>query len=145
MASKKNLVWDPDKFDSLPQDSHEIDPALFDSWDEEKEEAAIAEAAEAMDVKYIIIEGRTFAGRFPDGTVVKAPLTVTLDQIDAISQVSDAEVDQIKELFKMIGDEDAVAVFERQNIASTIIYAVKFFDALKRITNRALGKFGLAN
>jgi hypothetical protein len=135
MATKKGLVWDSD----------EIDPALFDTWDEAKEEAAIAEAAEAMDVKYIIIEGRIFAGRFPDGTVVKAPLTVTLDQIDAVSQVSDSEVDQVKELFKMIGDDEAVAAFEKQNIASTIIYAVKFFDALKRVTNSALGKLGLAN
>jgi hypothetical protein len=135
MATKKGLVWDSD----------DIDPALFDTWDEAKEEAAIAEAAEAMDVKYIIIEGRIFAGRFPDGTVVKAPLTVTLDQIDAVSQVSDSEVDQVKELFKMIGDDEAVAAFEKQNIASTIIYAVKFFDALKRVTNSALGKLGLAN
>lgn len=135
MATKKGLVWD----------SGDIDPALFDTWDEAKEEAAIAEAAEAMDVKYIIIEGRIFAGRFPDGTVVKAPLTVTLDQIDAVSQVSDSEVDQVKELFKMIGDEEAVAAFEKQNIASTIIYAVKFFDALKRVTNSALGKLGLAS
>jgi hypothetical protein len=135
MATKKGLVWD----------SGDIDPALFDTWDDAKEEAAIAEAAEAMDVKYIIIEGRIFAGRFPDGTVVKAPLTVTLDQIDAVSQVSDSEVDQVKELFKMIGDDEAVAAFEKQNIASTIIYAVKFFDALKRVTNSALGKLGLAN
>jgi hypothetical protein len=135
MVTKKNVVWD----------SGDLDDALFDSWDEEKETAAIAEAAAAMDVKYIIIEGRIFAGKFPDGTIIKAPLDISLDQIDAISAENDAQVDQVKELFRMIGDEAAAVELEKQNLASTIIYAQKFFAVFQRITEAALGKSGLAN
>ena len=131
----KNVVWD----------SGDIDDALFDSWDEEKEEAAIAEAAAAMDVKYVIIDGRTFAGKFPDGTIIKAPLDISLDQIDAISAENDAQVDQVKALFRMIGDEAAAVELEKQNLASTIIFAQKFFATFQRITEAALGKSGLAN
>ena len=73
----------------------EIDASMFDAWDEAAEEAAIQHAARVMDVRYIIVEGRTFAGRFPDGTIVKAPLSISVDDLDALTAEHDNPVDQV--------------------------------------------------
>lgn len=133
MATKKPVVWD--------SQTVEISDDVFDSWDEEKEEAAIAEAAALVDVKYIIIEGRVFAGRFPDGTIIKAPLELTLEQIDKLSEAEEVQVDQVKELFRMLGDDSSAEALDRQNLASAIIFATKFFETFERISKAALGKY----
>lgn len=119
----------------------EIDDALFDSWSEEDEEAAIAEAAAAVDVPCILIEGRIVAGRFPDRTVVKAPLTFSVADLDAVTAEHDNEVDQVKALLARMGGEQAVEQLNRQNLASVIIFASKFFEMFQRVATVALGKY----
>lgn len=131
MASEP-IVWD--------SDAGEIDPALFDQWDEAAEEAAIVAAAALVDVKCIIIEGRLFAGRFPDGAIVKAPLAISVEDLDVITAENDNPVDQIKGLLTRIGDEDGAASLARQNLPSVVIFAEKFFDTFQRIAQASLGK-----
>jgi hypothetical protein len=131
-TTKKPVVWD----------SHEgdIDPTLFDAWDDAAEEAAIAEAAQALDVKHIIIEGRIFAGRFPDGTIVRAPLSISVDDLDALTAEHDNPVDQVKALLVRIGDEESAKTLGGQNLASVVIFADKFFGAFREIAQASMGK-----
>lgn len=117
-----------------------ISDDMFDNWDEAQEEAALAAAAAAADVKHVIIEGRLFAGRFPDGTVVQAPLTFSVADIEAITATADNPVDQMKALFSRIGEDASVETLEGQNLASVVIYAEKFFDIFSKIAQVALGK-----
>ncbi|QZY52923.1 hypothetical protein [Leucobacter tenebrionis] len=126
------VVWDPN--------SGDIDASIFDTWDEAAEEAAIALAAEVAAVKTVIIEGKIFAGRFPDGTIIKAPLTFSVADLEAITSIADNPVDQIKELFRVIGEDESVTELEQQNLASVVIYAERFFGTFEKITKTALGK-----
>ena len=124
------VVWDsstPD--DDLP----------FDSWDETREEAAIHAAAEAADVKTIIVE-RTFAGRFPDGQVIRVPLDISVADLDAITAEADNPVDQVKHLFERIGDEQAAEALTKQGLTSAVIFAQRFFEAFQKVAQVALGK-----
>lgn len=117
-----------------------ISDDMFDNWDEAQEEAAIAVAAAAADVKHVIVEGKIFAGRFPDGTVVQAPLTFSVADLEAITADNDNPVDQLKALFSRIGDDLSVVVLESQNLASVVIYAEKFFATFSKIAEVAMGK-----
>lgn len=121
-------------------DSGEIDASIFDTWDEAAEEAAIAAAAANADVKHVIIEGRLFAGKFPNGDIVTTPLTFSVDDLEAVTAAADNPVDQVKELLRMIGDEGSVEKLGKQNLASVVIYAEKFFGMFEKVTKVALGK-----
>lgn len=102
----------------------------FDSWTEEDEENALA--ALAPEIKHIIVE-RSFVGRFRDGTIIKLPLDISLDDIDVLSENHDNPVDQIKALLTKIGGDDAAKQFTRQNMADAIAMASKFFAVFARI------------
>lgn len=131
-AKPEPIVWDPE--------AGELTDAMFDNWDEAQEEAAIAVAAVAAGVKHVIIEGRIFAGRFPDGTVVQAPLTFSVSDLEAITADHDNPVDQLKALFVRLGDDGSASVLESQNLASVVIYAEKFFATFSKIAEVAMGK-----
>ena len=105
----------------------------FDSWDEDAEEKAIAEAVKAVDVKYIIIEGRTFVARFPDGKIIKAPLKVSIDDIEAVQATSEDQIEQVKSLLRMFGEEMDVEMLGSQNLSSVVIFAEKYFRVFQRI------------
>lgn len=134
METKKTdpVVWDSTEGD--------IDDSIFDNWDEAAEEAAIAAAAANADVKHIIIDGRVFAGRFPNGQIVKTPITFSVDDLEAVTATVDNPVDQVKELLRLIGDEESVELLGKQNLASVVIYAEKFFGVFEKVTKVALGK-----
>ncbi|ABR10478.1 MULTISPECIES: hypothetical protein [Bacteria] len=102
----------------------------FDSWTEDDEAKAIA--AIAPDVKYIIVE-RTFVGRFYDGTIVKASLALTLDDVDALQAEYANEVDQFRSLIRVMGGEENVRALSRQDISDVVHMATKYFDVLGRI------------
>ncbi|MFF7683161.1 hypothetical protein ACFZA2_10400 [Microbacterium sp. NPDC007973] len=102
----------------------------FDSWTEDDETKALV--ALAPDIKHIIVE-RSFVGRFRDGTIIKLPLDISLDDIDVLTEKYDNPVDQIKALLTQIGGEDAAKEFTRQNMADAIALAQKFFAIFARI------------
>ncbi|MDN3309559.1 hypothetical protein QWJ90_01305 [Microbacterium oryzae] len=105
----------------------------FDSWSEEDE----AKAIEALkpDVRYIIVE-ESFVGRFPDGAIVKMPLEVSLDDVDALEGLP--PVDQFKTLLGRIGGDEATAEFTRHSLAETAVMAEKFFRVFSRIAKASL-------
>lgn len=134
MAGKtKTITWDP-------TEATAADDKLFDAWDEAAEEAAIAEAARLADVPYIIIEGRIFAGRFPDGEILKTPLDFSVADLEAITAEADNPVDQVKALLRRLGNEATADALETKDLASVVIYAEKFFNVFSRIAQVALGK-----
>jgi len=102
----------------------------FDSWDEEKEAAAIAGLV--PDVRHIIVEKR-FVGRFTDGTIVELPLTLSVDDINELETVADNPVDQLKHLLTKIGGAGAAAEFTRHDLVETTLLASRFFQTFERI------------
>ena len=107
----------------------------FDSWTEEAETKALA--ALAPDIKHIIVE-KDFIGRFEDGTIVKLPLSLSVDEVDALTEKTENPVDQVKVLLEQLGGKDAVAEFTRQNMTETIAMANKFFTVFARIAGASL-------
>ncbi|WP_194385367.1 hypothetical protein [Microbacterium luteum] len=102
----------------------------FDNWSEDDETKAIA--AIAPEVKYIIVE-RTFVGRFHDGTIVKASLALSLDDVDALQAEHENEIDQFRSLILVVGGEENVRELSRQDISDVAQMAMKYFDVLQRI------------
>lgn len=129
----EKITWDP-------TEATDEDHKLFDAWDEAAEEAAIQEAARLADVPYIIIEGRIFAGKFPDGTILKCPLDFSVADLEAVVSEHDNPVDQVKALLRRLGNEKTAEALESQDLASVVIYAEKFFTVFGRIAQVALGK-----
>lgn len=102
----------------------------FDNWSEEDEEKAIA--AIAPEIKYIIV-ARTFVGRFFDGTIVKASLGLSLDDVDQLQAKHDNEIDQFRSLIAVVGGDENVRELSRQDIADVGQMALKYFNVLERI------------
>ncbi|QYF98907.1 hypothetical protein [Microbacterium sp. PAMC21962] len=106
----------------------------FDSWSDEDEEKAIAAAV--PDVKYIVVE-RRFIGRFTNGEIVEVPLSLSLDDVEALQEEHDAAVDQFKMLLRIVGGDDVANVFGRQDLVEAAIMAEKYFRVLQRIQQAA--------
>ena len=115
-------------------------PEDFESWDEAAEEAAIAEAAAASDVKYIIVEGKTYVARFPDGQIIKVPLTVSLADIEAITTETSDEMQQVKSLLQILGQDDDLEVLGNEDILAVTDFAAKYFRVFEKISQVALGE-----
>lgn len=107
----------------------------FDNWSEEDEAKAIA--ALAPEIKHIIVEGN-FLGRFEDGTIVRLPLSITLNELDALTEKTDNPVDQVKVLLEQMGGKDALAEFTRHNMTETIAMANRFFTVFARIAGASV-------
>ncbi|WP_051701743.1 MULTISPECIES: hypothetical protein [Mycetocola] len=107
----------------------------FDNWSEEDEAKALA--ALAPDIKHIIVE-KNFIGRFPDGTIVKVPLSISLDDVDAMSKDSVNPVDQFKTLLSQVGGDEVSAEFSRHDLTETIAMSERFFTTFSRITSATL-------
>lgn len=115
-------------------------PEDFESWDEAAEQAAIAAAAAAVEVKYIIIEGRTFVARFPDGEIVKVPIKVSLNDISAITTETSDELEQVKSLLQILGQDDDLEVLGNEDILAVTDFAAKYFRVFEKISQVALGE-----
>ena len=107
----------------------------FDSWSEADE----AKAIEAIkpEVKYIIVE-RTFVGRFYDGTIVKASLSLSLADVDELQAEHDNEIDQFRALIRVVGGDENVQALSRQDIADVGAMAAKYFEVIQRIQGATL-------
>jgi len=107
----------------------------FDGWTEEAEAAAIA--AIKPDIKYIVVEN-SFVGRFEDGAIVKAPLGISLNDVDALEAEYANEIDRFRALIRIVGGDANVDEFARQDISAVGIMSAKYFDVLGRIQGAKL-------
>ena len=117
-----------------------VSPEDFETWDEAAEQAAIAAAAAAVEVKYIIIEGKTFVARFPDGEIVKVPIKVSLNDISAITTETSDELEQVKSLLQILGQDDDLEVLGNEDILAVTDFAAKYFRVFEKISQVALGE-----
>ena len=115
-------------------------PEDFESWDEAAEQAAIAAAAAAVEVKYVIIEGKTFVARFPDGEIVKVPIKVSLNDISAITTETSNELEQVKSLLQILGQDDDLEILGNEDILAVTDFAAKYFRVFEKISQVALGE-----
>lgn len=106
----------------------------FDNWSEEDEEKAIVAAV--PEVKYILVEKR-FIGRLADGTIVEAPLGLTLDEVDEMQAEHAAPVDQFKSILKKVGGAELAAGFSKRDMVEGAILAEKYFRVLQRVQQAA--------
>lgn len=106
----------------------------FDSWSEEDEEKAIAAAV--PEVKYIIVEKR-FIGRLADGTIIEAPLSITLDEVDEMQSAYATPVDQFKSILKKVGGDELAADFSKRDMVEGAILAEKYFRTLQKVQQAA--------
>lgn len=107
----------------------------FDNWSEDDEKKALA--ALVPDIKHIIVE-KNFIGRFPDGAIVKMPLSISLDDVDALQAESGNPVDQFKTLLKRVGGQEVAAEFSRHDLAETVVMSERFFTIFSRISQASL-------
>ncbi len=107
----------------------------FDNWTEADEEKAIA--ALVPEIKHIIVE-KSFVGRFPDGAIVKMPLSVTLDDVNALSVAGQSPVDQFTTLLTRVAGKDVASEFTRHDLAETVVMAERFFSVFSRISQASL-------
>lgn len=106
----------------------------FDNWTDADEEKAILAAV--PDVAYIIVE-RRFVGRLADGTIVEAPLTLTLDEVDELQADGAAPVDQFRRILKKVHGEQSAADFGKHDLVEGAILAEKYFRALQKVQQAA--------
>lgn len=107
----------------------------FDSWTEADEEKALALLV--PDIKHIIVE-KNFIGRFPDGSIIKMPLSISLDDVDALQAESGNPVDQFKTLLSRVGGKDVASEFSRHDLAETVVMSERFFTIFSRIAKASL-------
>lgn len=118
MATRTKPAPEPEEYD-------------FDSWTEDDETAALA--ALKPDIKHIIVE-KNFIGRFPDGVIVKMPLSLSLDDADALQEDAANPVDQFKTLLKRVGGDDVAAEFSKHDLAETVVMADRYFTVFSKIS-----------
>lgn len=114
----------------------------FDTWTEDDEEAAIKQIAAESSVRYIIVE-KDFVGRFPDGTILRAPVRLSVNDLNVITSTDadgGTEVDQIKALLRVLGREEDLAALEAQDLVSATDYAMKYMKVFSRVAGIALGE-----
>lgn len=111
----------------------------FDAWDEAAEQAQLELAAGAVDVRYILVEGKKFVAKFPTGDIIEVPLVVTLADIEKITSATDDQIEQMKALLELFGDDDAVTLLEAQNLPAVVIFAEKYFRVFQKIARTSLG------
>lgn len=107
----------------------------FDNWSPEDEEKALA--ALVPQIKHIIVE-KQFIGRFPDGVIVKLPLTLSLDDVDALQAEASSPVDQFKSLLERLAGTEVAAEFSRHDLTETVVMAERFFTIFERVAKASL-------
>lgn len=113
----------------------------FDAWSEDDEEKAIEAIAHLSKIRYVISEGSIFYGRFPDGRVIKTPLRITVDTLEQLAAAEVTELEQVKMLLGMLGQDEDVDYLKTADLLSAIDYAAKYFRIFEKITQMSMGEF----
>lgn len=109
------------------------------AWTEQDEDAQIAALAADTKIKYIIVEHSKFVGRFPDGTIVVAPLRVPFGVLlDAIE--NDDPMDQFTALMHAIGDEGTLDALRAGDSLSAADYIQKYFAVFAKAQQASMGE-----
>lgn len=113
----------------------------FDAWTDETEEKTLEALIESSKIRYVISEGAFFHGRFPDGRVIKTPLKLTVGMIELIGEKQGSDVEQIKMLLGLFGQEEDVEYLAGADLMSAIDYAAKYFRVFEKIAQISMGEY----
>lgn len=113
----------------------------FEGWTDEAENAALAVLAGENSIEYVISENRFFVGRFKDGRIIKTPLVLSVNLLEAVTGFEDqSDVEQIKHLMELLGKDEDLEYLNQADIFSAIDYAQKYFSMFEKITRLTMGE-----
>lgn len=113
----------------------------FEGWTDEAENAALAVLAGENSIQYVISENRFFVGRFKDGRIIKTPLVLSVNLLEAVTRFEDqSDVEQIKHLMELLGKDEDLEYLNQADIFSAIDYAQKYFSMFEKITRLTMGE-----
>lgn len=113
----------------------------FEGWTDEAENAALAVLAGENSIQYVISENRFFVGRFKDGRIIKTPLVLSVNLLEAVTGFEDqSDVEQIKHLMELLGKDEDLEYLNQADIFSAIDYAQKYFSIFEKITRLTMGE-----
>lgn len=113
----------------------------FDAWTDETEEKTLEALIESSKIRYVISEGAFFYGRFPDGRVIKTPLKLTVEMIELIGEKQGSDVEQIKMLLGLFGQDEDIEYLTGADLMSAIDYAAKYFHVFEKIAQISMGEY----
>ena len=89
----------------------------------------------------MISENRFFVGRFKDGRIIKTPLVLSVNLLEAVTGFEDqSDVEQIKHLMELLGKDEDLEYLNQADIFSAIDYAQKYFSMFEKITRLTMGE-----
>ena len=113
----------------------------FEGWTDEAENAALAVLAGENSIQDVISENRFFVGRFKDGRIIKTPLVLSVNLLEAVTGFEDqSDVEQIKHLMELLGKDEDLEYLNQADIFSAIDYAQKYFSMFEKITRLTMGE-----
>ena len=113
----------------------------FEGWTDEAENAALSVLAGENSIQYVISENRFFVGRFKDGRIIKTPLVLSVNLLEAVTGFEDqSDVEQIKHLMELLGKDEDLEYLNQADIFSAIDYAQKYFSMFEKITRLTMGE-----
>ncbi len=113
--------------------------AAFEAWDDDAEQAAIDEVVATSKVDHIIVEGRTFVGRFTDGKIVEASLAIPFDKFLELDAAL-PPMEQFSWLMDAIGGGKAVEELKARSTLDSLAYISLYFETFQKIQKAALGE-----
>ncbi|KFI44699.1 hypothetical protein [Bifidobacterium biavatii] len=112
----------------------------FDNWTDQQEQDAINQLAKQSRPRHII-GGNQFIAEFPDKKRVTLPLTLSLADINAMTQNNeDDAVQQVITLLERLGDKKTVDTITTEPVASMAAIASDYFETIQKITGATMGK-----
>lgn len=133
-------IGDEEFVENLEAPEVEFTDAEFDAWTPEQEEAAIQEMAKAAAIRYIVSEHRFFVAKFPDGHVMKVPLSISLDDFETLPDDDAGPVKQVEALLGLFGQEDDQRYLAGQSFPTVIDFAAKYFAVFQRVAGASVGE-----
>lgn len=113
----------------------------FDAWTDEDETAAIEEIAASIEVKHAVRGGMYYA-KFPDGEEISLPVRMSMDLMEKVTDLaSDDSVEQVKAVFRELGDDKAIASLQKQDMLATLKFANDYFTLVNKVAQATVGEF----
>lgn len=121
-------------------DAEVVDLSVFDTWTDEQEEAALAMAANAFQVRHVI-KGDEAWFLAPRGVIYKLPLALTLKDYQRLSSVDNAEsIEGVRELLRTFMGDAAADKLDDEPAQVAINILLDYGELMTRTQGVPLGK-----
>lgn len=121
-------------------DTEAVDLSIFDTWTDEQEEAALAMASNAFQVRHII-KGDEVWFLAPRGVIYKLPLALTLKDYQRLSSMDNTEsIEGVHELLRAFMGDDAADKLDDEPAQVAINMLLDYGQLMTRTQGVTLGK-----